>query len=102
VDATCIKLGLGGGEIHPQGKGEDFPQIYGFESYVFYKYFFPYARFTSTISPGVTKHRTARTARGALTGRVTKYRTARALRHETPHRVGKIITAPHRVTKYRQ
>ena len=52
--------------------------------------------------PGVTKNRTAhtaRTARGALTGCVTKYRTARTARtarNETPHRPHRTAPrAPH-------
>jgi len=52
-------------------------------------------------STGVTKHRTAntaRTARGALTARVTKHHTARtartASRNTAPRQ--EIITAPHR------
>jgi len=43
----------------------------------------------SGFSSGVTKHRTAhtaRTARGAVTACISKHRTARTARNETPHR----------------
>jgi len=44
---------------------------------------------------GVTKNRTARTARGALSGRVTKYRTARtASRKTAPRTENNYRTAP--------
>jgi len=43
----------GGEEIYHQGG--DFPQIYGFKSYVFYKSFLPCAWITSTIRPRCLK-----------------------------------------------
>ena len=36
MDATCVQIGLGGRELHPEW--EEFPQIYG--SHVIYNFFF--------------------------------------------------------------